>query len=270
MAIDVAHRRSKRWFGPELGVGLKELEYDPGFWKGLHEGDARKLVARVKPAAAVATDEEGIDRIAEAFAAVIDAKSPFTHDHSRRVSALAVAIGERLGVGGHGLVRLRRAALLHDIGKLGVPNRILDKPDRLTPAEWAVVRRHPQFTFEILDRVPIFREFAFDASCHHEKLDGTGYFRRLSGAAISQTARILVVADIADALRAERPYRPGLPQAQVVEMLRADRGRTLSGDCVDAAIGVLETAQKPGRAVRPQTCSRPSRIKQEQGSGGGH
>ena len=229
VAIDVAHKRSKRGFDPALVVGLKELEHNGTSWKGLHEGDA---------------DEESLDRIAEGFASAIDAKSPFTHDHSRRVSALAVAIGERLGVSGHALVRLRRAALLHDIGKLGVPNHILDKPDRLTPAEWAVVRRHPQFTYDILDRVPIFREFAFDASCHHEKLDGTGYFRQLSGAAISQTARILAVADIVDALRAARPYRPGLPHAQVVDMLRTDRGRTLSADCVDAAIDVLETARE--------------------------
>jgi HD-GYP domain-containing protein (c-di-GMP phosphodiesterase class II) len=243
VAIDIAHKRSTRGFDPELVVGLKELEHNETFWKGLHEGDARELVALVEPARADTADEESLDRIAEAFASVIDAKSPFTHDHSRRVSALAVAIGERLGTSGAALVRLRRAALLHDIGKLGVPNHILDKPDRLTPAEWAVVRRHPQFTFEILDRVPIFREFAFDASCHHEKLDGTGYFRQLSGAAISQTARVLAVADIVDALRAERPYRPGLPDAQVVDLLRADRGRALSADCVDAAIDVLETAQ---------------------------
>jgi HD-GYP domain-containing protein (c-di-GMP phosphodiesterase class II) len=186
-----------------------------------------------------ATDDDGLDRIAEAFAAVIDAKSPYTHEHSRRVSTLAVSIGSRLGIRGAALVRLRRAALLHDIGKLGVPNRILDKPDRLTRSEWKVVRRHPQFTYDILDRVPIFREFAFDASCHHERLDGSGYFRRLSGRAISQTARILAVADVVDALLAARPYRDGLAPAKVVDMLRADRGRTLCGECVDAAIDGL-------------------------------
>jgi HD-GYP domain-containing protein (c-di-GMP phosphodiesterase class II) len=240
VAIDVARRRSNGWFDPGLIVGLKEREHDDAFWKGLSQGDARELVALVEPAQTGEMNEENLDRIAEAFAAVIDAKSPFTHDHSRRMSALAVAIGMHLGLASQALVRLRRAALLHDIGKLGVPNRILDKPGKLTRAEWAIVRRHPQVTYEILDRVPLFREFAFDASCHHEKLDGTGYFRQLSGAAISQTARILVVADIVDALRAERPYRPGLPLAQVVEMLGVERGRTLCADSVDAAIDVLE------------------------------
>ena len=212
---------------------------DERFWAGLQGGDM--LLSRVDPLAAADGDDAALDRIAEAFASVIDAKSPFTHDHSRRVAVLAVSIGERLEVSGAKLVRLRRAALLHDIGKLGVPNNILDKPARLTPAEWKVVQRHPQFTYEILDRVPIFREFAFDASCHHERLDGSGYFRRLSGSAISMTARILAVADIVDALMAERPYRASLPAGQVVEMLRADGGRTLSGDCVEAAIDHLQS-----------------------------
>ena len=207
--------------------------------RGCHARDARALLASVE-AARAGVDHRKLDGIAEAFAAVIDAKSPYTHEHSQRVSRLAVGIGKRLGIKGHALVRLRRAALLHDIGKLGVPNRILDKRGSLTPAEWRVVHRHPQFTFEILDRVPMFREFAYDASCHHERLDGSGYFRRLSGAAISQTARILAVADIVDALAAARPYRDGLPTGQIVGMLRSERGRTLCADCVDAAVDGLD------------------------------
>jgi HD-GYP domain-containing protein (c-di-GMP phosphodiesterase class II) len=157
------------------------------------------------------------------------------------VSRLAVSIGKRLGVEGHALVRLRRAALLHDIGKLGVPNRILDKRGSLTAAEWKVVHRHPQFTFEILDRVPMFREFAYDASCHHERLDGSGYFRQLAGRSISKTARILAVADVVDALAAPRPYRAGLPTSQIIDMLRTERGHTLCEDCVDAAILGLDS-----------------------------
>ena len=207
--------------------------------RGCQPKAARALLAGVALARAGA-DRHQLDAIAEAFAAVIDAKSPYTHDHSQRVSRLALAMGKRLGIKGHALVRLRRAALLHDIGKLGVPNRILDKRGTLTAAEWKVVHRHPQFTFEILDRVPMFREFAYDASCHHERLDGSGYFRQLSGRAISQTARILAVADIVDALAAARPYRTGVPTPQIVEMLRAERGRTLCADCVDAAVAGLD------------------------------
>jgi HD-GYP domain-containing protein (c-di-GMP phosphodiesterase class II) len=207
--------------------------------RGGQPKDARALLASVA-LAPTGADEHQLDAIAEAFAAIIDAKSPYTHDHSQRVSRRAVAIGKRLGIKGSALVRLRRAALLHDIGKIGVPNHILDKRGSLTSAEWKVVHRHPQLTFEILDRVPMFREFAYDASCHHERLDGSGYFRQLSGRAISQTARILAVADIVDALAAARPYRTGLPTAQIVDMLRAERGRTLCGDCVDAAVADLD------------------------------
>jgi HD-GYP domain-containing protein (c-di-GMP phosphodiesterase class II) len=208
--------------------------------RGLPSRHARALFASVATAHPT-DDRRQLDAIAEAFAAVIDAKSPYTHDHSQRVSGLAVAIGKRLGVKGHALVRLRRAALLHDVGKLGVPNRILDKRGSLTPAEWKVVQRHPRLTFEILDRVPIFQEFAYDASCHHERLDGSGYFRQLAGRAITQTARILAVADIVDALAAARPYRAGLPIGQIVEMLHAERGRTLCADCVDAAVVGLDS-----------------------------
>src|SRR5262249_22214248 len=156
--------------------------------------------------ASIEATPERLDRIAAAFAAVIDAKSPFTCDHSRRVATFAEAIASRLGASPPDIVRIRRAALLHDIGKLGVPNSILDKPSRLTPDEWAVVRRHPRYTFEVLDRVPIFRSFAFDASCHHEMLDGSGYHRGLPGDQLTRDARILVVADRADALLADRPY----------------------------------------------------------------
>ena len=207
--------------------------------RGCHRREARALLASVVKAQAT-MDPGRLDEIAEAFASVIDAKSPYTHEHSQRVSRLAVGIGRRLGIKGHAIVRLRRAALLHDIGKLGVPNRILDKRGSLTAAEWKVVHRHPQFTFEILERVPMFREFAYDASCHHERLDGSGYFRGLSGRTISQTARILAVADIVDALAAARPYREGLPGEQIVEMLHSERGRTLCAECVDAAVADLD------------------------------
>jgi HD-GYP domain-containing protein (c-di-GMP phosphodiesterase class II) len=207
--------------------------------RGCHPKEARALLASVAKAQST-MDPGKLDEIAEAFAAVIDAKSPYTHEHSQRVSRLAVGIGTRLGIKDHALVRLRRAALLHDIGKLGVPNRILDKRGSLTAAEWKVVHRHPQFTFEILERVPMFREFAYDASCHHERLDGSGYFRRLAGGAITQTARILAVADIVDALAAARPYREGLPAEQIVDMLHSERGRTLCAECVDAAVAGLD------------------------------
>jgi putative nucleotidyltransferase with HDIG domain len=164
---------------------------------------------------------------------VIDAKSPYTYHHSQRVADFAVAIARLLGLDDRTVVRLRRAALLHDIGKLSVPNRILDKPGRLTPREWEIVKLHPYYTYRILERVPVFGELAFDASAHHERIDGRGYYRNLTGDQLSVSARILAAADQLDALSAERPYRGKLPQERVLGTMREERGTGLWPEAVD-------------------------------------
>jgi HD-GYP domain-containing protein (c-di-GMP phosphodiesterase class II) len=241
-AIEIARARSGRWFDPQLVDAAAALAADSSFWQQLAAEAPGELVSRAEPSrAAVIADEERLDRIAQAFAAVIDAKSPYTSDHSRRVATLATNIGARLGFAPPAITRLRRAALLHDIGKLGVPNSILDKPGRLTPDEWAIVRRHPAHTFEILDAVPLFRDFALDASCHHEKLDGSGYHAGRSGDDLSPAARILAVADICDALLADRPYRGGLRSPEVARIVRRECGQgALCPEAVAAAVDVLE------------------------------
>src|SRR4029450_9653614 len=114
--------------------------------------------------------------------------------------------------------RVCRAALLHDIGKLGVPNSILDKPSALTDDEWRVIRLHPAYTLQILQAVPGFRDFAFDAASHHEKLDGSGYHRGYTAERLTPTARVLAVADIADALLADRPYRPSMDPSDALRI----------------------------------------------------
>jgi HD-GYP domain-containing protein (c-di-GMP phosphodiesterase class II) len=250
-AIDVARERSGRWFEPALVDAAIALERDRAFWEELRTVDPAILVARSEPArASLLADEARLDGLAQAFASVIDAKSPYTCDHSRRVADYATAIGARLGFEGEPQVRLRRAALLHDIGKLGVPNLILDKPDRLTPVEWNIIRQHPKHTLTILEAVPVFRDFAFDASCHHEKLNGTGYHAGLMAGDLSPTARILAVADVADALLADRPYRPSMDVRQVARILQAecDSG-ALCPDSVAAAVDVLAS----GASASPTT-----------------
>ena len=198
------------------------------------------LRASSRTQSAIAADDERLDQIAEAFAQVIDAKSPFTYDHSRRVAGFATQIASRMGFDPTGLTRIRRAALLHDIGKLGVPNSILDKPGQLTADEWRVVRRHPAHTRTILEPVPIFTDFALDASWHHEKLDGTGYPDGRTGSELTTAARILTVADICDALLADRPYRGGMAPVDVVRILNEECGRgALCAESVSAAGDVL-------------------------------
>ena len=120
-----------------------------------------------------------------------------------------------------------------------MPNRILDKPGKLTPREWEVVRLHPYYTYQILERVPVFGELAFDASAHHERLDGRGYYRNLPAGQLSPAARILAVADQLDALSAERPYRGKLPTERVIAILREERGTGLWPEAVDAAEQIL-------------------------------
>src|SRR3712207_5042422 len=143
---------------------------------------------------------ERLDLSASAFARIIDARSPFTYRHSEGVAAAAAAMAGRMGFAPLAVRDQTRAGLLHDIGKLGVSNRILDKPARLTTAEFAQIRKHPGLTQEILSRVTPFRHLAEVAASHHERLDGKGYHRGLKGQALSLPARILSVADTFDAL----------------------------------------------------------------------
>lgn len=136
---------------------------------------------------------------------------------------------------------LHRGALLHDVGKLGVSNAVLDKPGKLTAEEWDAVRRHAQFTAEILGRIPQFRELAVVAGAHHERLDGKGYPRGLSADAISLETRIITTADIFDAITAERPYRDAVPVPRTLEIMAETVGTALDPACFAALTRVVAT-----------------------------
>ncbi len=236
----VAERRGT-WFDPDLADLLLTTAADRPFWAGVTTGDPIRQLARIEPEDQVLiADAEAVDRIALAFARVIDAKSPYTYQHSERVAVLAVGIGEALSMPEADLRELRQAALLHDIGKLGVSNAILDKPGKLTDEEWAEMRRHPGHTFDILSRVGRFRGLAELAASHHERLDGKGYHRGIGADQLVPMARVLVVADIAEALSADRPYRKAMTWDQTLDQLRSLVGPGTCGVCQDGLERFLE------------------------------
>jgi len=233
-ALQMAAERRGRWFDPELVECLNQIS-SPALWASLEAADLNATVAAAEPEERVIeATEDRLDQIATGFAWVIDAKSSFTFEHSDRVAALAVDAAARLGFAPAELVRLRRAALLHDIGKLAVPNAILDKPGKLSDADWAIVKQHPAHTLNVLQQVPVFRDLAEDAANHHERLDGEGYFRGLTGAQLTPAAKVLAVADVADALMSARPYRGPLPVDEVIGLLVQGRGTQFWPDAVEA------------------------------------
>jgi HD-GYP domain-containing protein (c-di-GMP phosphodiesterase class II) len=229
--VAVARRRSGRWFDPAL-VALLDADLLRSLPADAEELE-RAVAAHEPGERVVIADDERVGRVADAFAELIDAKSPTTAGHSHRVAALVVAGSERIGrPASRDIVR---AALLHDIGKLSISSRILDKPGTLTEAEWAAMRAHPLHTERLLSRVAPLRPVAAIAAAHHERLDGSGYPHGLTGADLGLAARMLAVADVYEALTATRAYRaplrPGAALAHLREEVRAGR---LDGECVEA------------------------------------
>jgi HD-GYP domain-containing protein (c-di-GMP phosphodiesterase class II) len=204
-------------------------------------------------------DDARLDRIAEAFTRVIDAKSPFTARHSERVAEIAVGIGRRLGFHPDTLRDLRRAGLLHDVGKLAVNNLILDKPGRLTDEEFAVVRRHPVHSREILELAPCFAPIAALAANHHERLDGRGYPRALGAPDLDLPMRVLAVADVFEALTAKRPYRDALAVDVALEIMARDVPHSLDASAFAALRGLVAPAPIAA-PVRPASVPVPAPV----------
>lgn len=236
-AIKVARRRSGTWFDPELVDALWSLRRDGDFWQMLRRKDLSHEVAALEPKDHLRlVDDELLDRVCLAFSQVVDAKSPWTYRHSEGVSQISVGIAEQLGLSYEQQRDIRRAGLLHDIGKLGVSNLVLDKPGKLTDEEFAQMKTHTVYTQSILERVACFSRFANYASAHHERLDGRGYHLGLAGDDVPFEARILAVADVTEALAANRPYRDGMPAERIVDILKTDSGTAFDHECVNALI----------------------------------
>lgn len=234
-ALREAEARAGDWFDPALVEAFLQAQSDPEFWPALVAPDIEARVFAMQPGlSSEVVDEDYLDDVAAAFSDVVDAKSPFTADHSNRVTLYTDMIAEELGLDAAHRRWLRRAALLHDLGKLGVSNQVLDKPGKPDEAEWESIRRHPVQSEAILARVAAFADIAPVAAAHHERLDGKGYPYGLAGDEICLEARILTVADVFDALSAERPYRAAMPISKALSILDADAGSAFDPACIAA------------------------------------
>ena len=231
-AVQVIRERCGTWFDPEIARVVRGLEHDSSLWLRVHSKDARELVMQMEPGILVPASNQRIDNICRAFADVIDAKSPYTYNHSVGVARAAVEIAEGMGLSPATITLVRRAALLHDLGKLSVSNAILEKPGKLTGDEWEVMRMHPVYTKLILQTIAGFENLAFIAGAHHERMDGKGYPDGLTAEQLPPTARVICVADVFQALSEKRPYREGLPFDVVFAMMEKDGASHLDPDCL--------------------------------------
>ncbi len=222
-AFDVARRRRATWFDPSLVDALWTMHDDRDWWEALLHDDLVAQVAAAEPGDGTGyLGDNDIDDVTGTFAEITEAKTTFTRGNAAEVATLSVALARTCGMGPAGQRRVYRAALLHDIGTLGISHRILAKPGPLTPDEHKTIERHPIDTWEILSRVPALEGVAAVAAAHHERLDGSGYPKALTSKELDLPSRILAVADVYVALISERPYRPAIPSEVALALLRSD------------------------------------------------
>jgi HD-GYP domain-containing protein (c-di-GMP phosphodiesterase class II) len=236
-AIAVAHRRSGTQFDP----GLVDLFCDEArsLFEEVESATSWDALIAAEPALGAVLAEEEFDAALEAIGDYADLKSPYTLGRSRGVAELAEAAARRRGLPDADVVTLRRAAVVEDLGRLGVSNAIWDKPGPLTPVDWERVRLHPYLTERMLASSAALAPLAAIAAQHHERLDGSGYPHGLSGGAISPAARILAAADVYHAATEPRPHRPARAPAEAAAELRAEvRAGRIDGDAADAVLAV--------------------------------
>ncbi|MDE2385212.1 MAG: HD-GYP domain-containing protein [Alphaproteobacteria bacterium] len=237
--------RAGTWFDADLvQVFINLVEFDE-FWEPLAAPDLASRIMALEPEEHIRlADEDYLDRVAKGFAMVVDSKSPFTAGHSTRVALYADMIAERLGLPAAQRRQLTRAALLHDIGKLGISNGILDKPAKLTEAEFATIKSHPTLSAEILRGIPALANLVPVAEGHHERLDGKGYPRGLKGSEINLDTRICTVADVFDALTADRPYRKAMAVGEALALMQKDVGAAFDARCFAALADAMRDMQQ--------------------------
>ncbi len=269
-AMLVLQQRNRRWFDPEVVKAAESLHQSGALWRQClpqggqtsaeAEHGARAAVIDLSPGETRRISAAHIDSVCEAFAEVVDAKSHYTFQHSIGVTDAAARIAAALGLDPERKRLVYRAALLHDLGKLRIPNAILDKTGKLDNAEWSVVREHPRLTRTILGHVKQFRELAYIAGAHHEKLDGTGYPDRLSAGDLSLEARLIGVADVYGALTEDRPYRRGFSVREALKIMERDVPAKLDRECFEALASVVQDDGENGPRMKPESLTQTGQL----------
>jgi HD-GYP domain-containing protein (c-di-GMP phosphodiesterase class II) len=235
-AVAVARERAGGQFDPTLAGQV--CRHADALLAGLDEATGWDAAIATEPALAIRLSGAALDSALAAIADFADLKSPYTTGHSRGVAERAASAALRAGLGERAADELRRAGLLHDVGRLGVPNTVWDKPGPLSDSEMERVRMHPYLTQRTFSRAPRLARLADVAATHHERLDGSGYPRGLAGGALSPEARLLAAADTYQAMTELRPHRAARSPDDAARRLRQEssRGR-LDPDAVDAVLG---------------------------------
>ena len=248
-AVDVLAHRRGRGYDPAV---VDALLADGEQWLSEIGDDVCTVVLEAEPAPVLTIGEDNLDDVLAAVADFADLKSPSFRGHSTGVAALSIAAGEAAGMAADDVVALGRAALLHDIGVVGVANGIWDRPGPLSAEQWERVRLHPYLTERVLQRSATLAPYAEVAARHHERTDGSGYHRGASGDQLALSARLLTAADAYHAMSEDRPHRPALSPAdartQLLDQLDAGLfGRTE----VEAVLDAVGQPKRPANVARP-------------------
>lgn len=217
--IEKIKNKKGAFFNPLVVDAFMEASRVESFWLDLQPEIISDLINQVKPRIKIMITPDELVDLAYAFSKIIDDKSPYTYNHSNAVALVAEFLADKFGFTPAEQTLIKIAGYLHDLGKIAVPNKILDKPAKLTPEEFAVIKNHPYYSYRLLQNIPGFEQIAAWGPHHHERLDGSGYPLGLKGEQISLGAKIMAVSDMFVALTEDRPYREGMSRNECLSIL---------------------------------------------------
>jgi HD-GYP domain-containing protein (c-di-GMP phosphodiesterase class II) len=250
LAIEAVRRRTGTIFDPAIADVF--MTHAAALLEVAELGDPRQRVLESEPEPLFLISEAQLPDVAAVFGDIADLKTPFTHGHSAGVAGLTRAAGEKLGFDSTTLLRLNVASLLHDLGRIGIPDAVWEKPGELTTADWEQIRLHPYHSERILSCSPVLLPMASIAGMHHERLDGSGYHRGCKAAQIPVPTRVLAAADALQAMTQTRPHRDALTIDEAAEQLELDaRGGRLDATAVAAVVDAAGGPPQRKVGLRP-------------------